>query len=379
MTGDLHRNIRALKQLKSLARAGYGVSVFHLGGSTSRVALPDRVTEQVVHVPPSRGPRYFQAIDSAFKDALAPFQARLFHASDLYVLSACAKAATQWGAKYSFDSRELYANVAATHRRPWVRWWWTRLEKKYLPATACTFAVSDSIADHLAAIYRIPRPIVVHNTPEVHVADSNGPILTVPKIPLQTMKELLDERDLPSNVPILVHLGQMKKDRGCRNLILAMKSIPKAHLVFLGFGSIEHDLKKLVSKHHLTNTVHFIPPVSPHAVHLALQGATIGITMLEDSCLNHRYALPNKLFDYVHAGLPVLGSNLKEVERFITKNQVGRTVDSESPAAIAKAVNAMLNSEELPRWSENATKIAETFSWDKASQRFMAEITRVLS
>lgn len=403
MTGDLHRNIRALKQLRSLSLAGYQVAVFHLGGSAQRVVLPEGVSETVVHVPPSRGPAFFKAVDSAFKHAVAAIQARLYHASDLYVLPACSTASTKWGAPYSFDSRELYAHVAATRGRPWVRWWWTRLEKKYLPGAACIFTVSDSIADFLATKYQIDRPVVVHNTPEQtpqqtaqpapNPAPQNAPPIQTPHqaqpapntneaapgARVQTMKELMEERDLPSNVPILVHLGQMKLDRGCRNLILAMKQVPKAHLVFLGFGSIEQDLKKLVSKHHLSRTVHFIPPVAPRAVHAALQGATIGITMLEDSCLNHRFALPNKLFDYVHAGIPVLGSHLTEVKSFITKYQVGKTADPNNPASIAHAINEMISSDEMPRWKENALKITETFSWDKASQRFMDEITRVLS
>jgi len=388
MTGDLHRNIRALKQLKSLSLAGYSVSVFHLGGSSQRSPLPEGVVEQVVQVPKSRGPRYFRALDIAFRQAVSSVQARLYHASDLYVLPACSASAARRDALYSFDSRELYAHVAATHRRPWVRWWWSRLQNKLIPGAACVFTVSDSIADHLAVKYGVARPVVVHNAPEpapdsdlAEGPNANGlPVSTPPStVPIQSMKELLEERDLPSNVPILVHVGQMKMDRGCRNLILAMKSVPKAHLVFLGFGPIEQDLKKLVSKHHLTGAVHFIPPVSPRAVNTALQGATIGITMLEDSCLNHRYALPNKLFDYVHAGLPVLGSNLKEVNAFISEYRIGKTASPDDPKAIAKTINEMLNSDELGVWSKNATAIAETFSWDKASQRFMAEITRVLS
>lgn len=372
IAGDLHRNIRALKQLRSLSDGGYTVKSYHLGGSASQTKLPDGVTEEVVTVPAGSGPRYFNRLHRAFDAALSGHSARLYHASDLYTLAACARSAKRRSVLYSFDSRELYAHVAATSGRPWVRWWWTHLERRLLPGSACTFTVSESIADHLASTYHIPKPVLVHNVPE---ADAQS---TLPGGPDRTMAQLLDDRGYASNVPVLVHLGQMKKDRGCRQLILAMKYVPKAHLVFLGYGPEEVKLKELVASTHLYDRVHFIPPVGPRAVRTALQGATMGVTMLEDTCLNHRYALPNKLFDYIHAGLPVLSSNLKEVAAVVRTFEIGRSADPSDPEDIGRVINDMLNDPNRDLWRENALVAAETFSWDKATQHFIQEINRVL-
>lgn len=382
MAGDLHRNIRALKQLRSLSESGYTVKTYHLGGSASKTVLPQGVVEEVVSVPPGRGPQYFKKLNRAFSHAVSLHSASLYHASDLYTLEAASKGAHRAQARYSYDSRELYAHVAATKRRPWVRWWWARLEGRLIQHASCVFTVSDSIADHLASTYRIPRPIVVHNVPEETPAsnpDPNPPNPPVGHVPGQTMRNLLEDRDLASNARVLVHLGQMKKDRGCENLIRAMQSVNKAHLVFLGYGPLELKLKELVGSLRLHDRVHFIAPVPPRSVHMALSGATIGITMLEDTCLNHRFALPNKLFDYLKVGLPVLASNLKEVSRVVSDHQCGMVVDPSSPADIARGINTMLESEHLPAWSTNARTASETFSWVKATQRFIQEINRVIT
>ena len=380
MTGDLHRNIRALKQLRSLSEHGFTVKAYHLGGSVARTVLPKGVTEEVVPVPPGRGPLYFKALSRAFSRAIQGSTAALYHASDLYTLSACAAAARKNGTQYSYDSRELYAHVAATRGRPWVRWWWSRLEGKLISGAACVFTVSDSIADRLEVTYKIERPIVVHNVPEVDpLSETASSTADINYVPPQTMAVLLDDRGLASNVPILVHLGQMKKDRGCENLIKAMPSVRKAHLVFLGFGPLELKLKELVGALRLHDRVHFIAPVPPRAVHIALTGATIGVTMLEDTCLNHRFALPNKLFDYLKAGLPVLSSNLTEVKRVVDLHECGMVVNPASPEDIANGINTMIDSPLLSIWAENALTASETFSWDKATQRFMLAINRVLT
>lgn len=365
LTGDLHRNIRALKQIRSLSDGGYAVKVFHLGGNAAKTELPKLVSEQVVGVPSGRGPLYFRRIHYAFYEALRGVNAQLYHASDLYVLKVCAKSSKRSNSKYSFDSRELYAHVAATAGRPWVRWYWSRLEQTLLPGAAGIFTVSESIADFLAQSYGVSRPTVINNVPEMSLEEGSTPESSCV---------------FPGDgLPIFVHLGQMKVDRGCEKLIEAMTLVGDAHLVFLGFGPIQPKLEALVRANKLRSRVHFVPPVGPREVQAALRGATIGVTMLEDTCLNHRFALPNKLFDYIRAGLPVLSSNLVEVAQVVQENALGRTADPSDHLAIAVVMNEMKRSLDLPIWSKNATALSETFSWENASQRFMLEMNRILS
>ncbi|MBT6580475.1 MAG: glycosyltransferase, partial [Bacteroidetes Order II. Incertae sedis bacterium] len=177
---------------------------------------------------------------------------------------------------------------------------------------------------------------------------------------------------------LIAHIGQMKKDRGCEQLVLSMKQVPDAHLVFLGYGPIQPELERLTAEHSLSERIHFLPPVPPRAIQNALVGVSIGITMLLDTCLNHRYALPNKLFDYIRAGVPVLGADLVEMRRVIKRYDIGQTADSNDPNQISKALKSMLNSEDLSKWSANALTATETFTWSNASQRFLGLINQAV-
>ena len=102
--------------------------------------------------------------------------------------------------------------------------------------------------------------------------------------------------------------------------------------------------------------IHFHPPVAPDRIRSAIRSADVGVTMLQDSCLNHRYALPNKLFDYVAAGLPVLGADLTEVKRVVTEHDLGLTVDPSDPGQIAKGLESMMDANRQQEWRENALK-----------------------
>ena len=368
LTGDLHRNSRALKQLSSLAGSGFTVRVFHLGGDSPAAQLPDKVHASIVRVSAGTGPMHFLRVHRAFQDAIGACRARLFHASDLYVLAASRKAADRFQVPFTYDAREFYPHVAATTGRPWARWWWQRVEGKHIRSASAVFTVSDSIADALSKTYAIDRPTLVQNTPLAsathHVADAEP-----------GLRELLGG----SSERLILHLGQMKKARGCENLVRAMKTVERAHLVFLGYGPLKSELQQLTSEQNLADRVHFLDPVSPAAIHSTIRSADIGVTLLEDTCLNHRYALPNKLFDYLLAGLPILGSDLREVARLIDGHDVGLRVDASNPQAIANSLNEMLLGPRLSEWCRNALKASETFRWEIASQPLMKEFIRLLS
>lgn len=365
MTGELYRNSRALKQLRSLAAAGYHVDVFHLSGSAPALPLPDAISVHTLQRPAGSGPAFFRKVDRLFATALAGLTADIVHASDLYALSACRRRADETGASLTYDAREYYPHVAGTVGKPWARWWWRHLEKKHIGRADSVFTVSDSIADALSSNYGIDRPLVVHNAPPAALPTTDQPEPT------------LSER-IGTDGPIFVHLGQMKAHRGGPSLIHAMDKIEEAHLVFLGYGSEMAGLQTLSREMGVADRVHFLDPVSPDAIRLAIRDARAGITMLEDTCLNHRFALPNKLFDYIHAGLPVLGANLDEVRSVVSRFEIGLTARPDQPADIARAMTAMLKEESQARWRGNLPKAAETFAWENASQRFLAGFERAL-
>ncbi|MEQ9103255.1 MAG: glycosyltransferase [Rhodothermales bacterium] len=365
MTGDVYRNSRALKQLESLTRLGLRVVVLCLEGEAPPVRLPGDVEVRRMPVPEGSGPGFFRMVHRGMSDMLRAVNARWIHASDLYVVPACARRAKNLSSvssakdpvPWSYDSRELYAHVAATAGRPWVSWFWRLLEGRYIRRARVVFTVSDRIADHLAATYGIPRPVVVRNVPPRSTHVRAAP-------------------PLPTGPPVILHLGQMRASRGLEHLIAAMAFVPGARLVFMGYGAGKPVLETLAAASPAADRIEFRPPVPPADVPQAAAEAWVGVTLLEDSCLNHRYALPNKLFEYLAAGVPVVASDLPEIRAVLESTQAGMCVDPSHVRELAAALQHVCDNQTTYR--PNARRAAERFNWENEAQAFVTPFQDLL-
>lgn len=360
LTGDPRTNSRALRQLRVLAEAGLAVEAVGFGGGDGPEGFPAALS--LLTQPTGAGPGYFWRVHRRLSGRIPA--ARVYHASDLYVLPALARAARRHGGRLVFDARELYPHVASTRGRPWVSAFWRRLQHRYIRRADHVFTVSGRIADHLADAHGIPRPTLLPNVP---------PPEAVPRT--ETLRR---HAGLGPEAVIVLHQGQMRADRGCHVLVEAVARVPEAHLVFLGGGPEQPALAARAEALGLADRVRFVPSVPPDALLAVTAGADVGVTLLEDTCLNHRYALPNKLFEYLAAGVPVLGSDLPEVRDVVTGHDVGLVADAADPAAVAEALGRMVrDAAARARWAANAPAVFRTYDPVVALGRF-ADIYRGL-
>ena len=358
LTGDIRYNSRALKQLEILSEHGYAVAALGIGRASGEAQLFERVVCHTLPRPAGSGPLFFRRVHQLFVDQLSKYSAGVYHASDLYTLPAQRRAAARHGGRLIYDARERYPYVASTARRPWVSWFWEAVERRHIRHADAVFTVSKSIASHLVASYGIDYPAVLYNVPAMRRVERSN--------------RLRQRLGLPDEVALVLHQGKMQKDRGCRLLLQSMRHVNGAVLVFLGDGPIRSRLEKEVVSLGLEGHVFFLDPVPPAELLETTASANIGVTLLEDTCLNHRYALPNKLFEYLMAGLPVLGSALPEIENVVTGYDVGRVVPPAGEHEIASALQAMIDDPQARAdWSRNTSRVFETFSWEKASELFV--------
>nr|BCX01285.1 MAG: hypothetical protein KatS3mg041_1331 [Bacteroidota bacterium] len=302
---------------------------------------------------PRRGPTRFWAHDRAVRAALLHMPARLYQALDLYSLPACAWAADRHGGVLLYDARELYPDVAATVGRPWVRLFWRLLEARFIRRAQWVFTVSDGIADLLAHRYGIARPLVVRNIPAYR---STG-----------RTHRLADELGLPRGTFLFLHQGQMQKDRGLEKLLVAFAraDLEQSHLILMGGGPLREALSLLARRLGVADRTWFLDPVPPGELLSYTASADVGLTLLEDSCLNHRYALPNKLFEYLMAGLPVLASDLPEIRRLVVEFDVGLVVNPRDEEALRSALERMRrDASALWRWQQNTTRVFDHYRWE---------------
>jgi glycosyltransferase involved in cell wall biosynthesis len=149
-----------------------------------------------------------------------------------------------------------------------------------------------------------------------------------------------------------------------------MQFIEKALLLIVGGGDVLEHLKQLVKENRLEDRVIF-KPRQPYEQLLNLTSlADLGLTLDKDTNINYRYSLPNKLFDYIQAGIPVLASPLPEIEKIIKEYDIGDFIPGHEPGMIARKVNEIIANQALVAgWKKNVTFAASKLTWENEEQQ----------
>ena len=363
LLGDVSTSSRALRQVRALVEAG--VRVLALGVSPLRdpAALADGVDVRTVEVPEVRGPAYFAAAHRALRRALGTVQARVLLASDLHVLPACASAAAASGAWLVYDAREYYPGLDAAGR-PWVRWAWGAIERRYVSRADRVFTVNGAIADAMASRYGIERPAVVRNVSD---APAEG---------LPATGELRARLGLDPETPLVLYQGLFREGRGLLPLADAMQDVPEAALVCIGEGPLEDALRECAQRQRL----HLLPFTPPDALRRLTPDATLGAILARPLTESLRMGLPNKLFEYAAAGVPTLaGSGIEPLAALVRQFDAGIAVDPDQPEAVTHALRTVLLDPETRReMREGARALHRAHSWERERETFLTALSPLL-
>jgi glycosyltransferase involved in cell wall biosynthesis len=250
-----------------------------------------------------------------------------------------------------YDSHELFTETPEVIHRKFVKSVWEKIERNILPKLHDVITVSDSIANVFKVKYGVEVK-VVRNIPTKRDIGQ-----------LKTRKEL----NLPEDKKILILQGSgINIQRGAEELVDAMHYLPQFLLLIIGGGDVIENLKKQTDELNLNDRIWFFPNQTMESLIQYTKNADLGLTIDKDTNLNYRYSLPNKLFDYIHAGIPVLASPLFEIQNIISKYNIGTTIDSHDPKHMAGKIEKVLNDEkQFSIWKENLKFAAEDLSWDK--------------
>jgi glycosyltransferase involved in cell wall biosynthesis len=148
-------------------------------------------------------------------------------------------------------------------------------------------------------------------------------------------------------------------------------------LVMMGPGSpaYRERLEALAAGVGAADRIRFLAPVPPTEIRRHAAGADVGVVMHRgDRYLSYRYALPNKLFDYLHAGLPVVVSDLPELAAVVVGDGVGATCDPTSPKSIADAIDRVTRD---PALRAAVGRAAGRYTWERESEKLLALVKRL--
>jgi glycosyltransferase involved in cell wall biosynthesis len=247
-----------------------------------------------------------------------------------------------------YDSHEYFTEVPELIYRPHVKRLWEWLEEKMLPKIKHAYTVCNSIADIYTKKYGTPFQ-VVRNVPMASTS-------------VKTKEKQTDEK-------VILYQGAVNIGRGLEQAILAMKYIENAKLIIAGDGDVKAQLEKLVEKENLHDKVEFTGKLPIEELVKLTPKADLGLSIEEDLGLNYRFALPNKLFDYIQAKVPVLVTDLPEMEAIVKNYNIGEITSSLKPEKLAKKIiEALHNQEKRKTWEQNLEVAAQELTWENEEE-----------
>jgi len=280
------------------------------------------------------------------------FKPTLIHVNDCYVLPIAALIRVFTRSRILYDAHELESetNGISSNMRRVVNF----IEKSCWNSVDVLVTVSPSIQNWYAREFSAKPSSIVLNSP--HFSSKNA---------IRLHENYFREKyDLPTDSRIFLYLGNLERGRGIHTILETFSRTARNQvIVFMGSGSLENQISEF-SKSNPNIIIH--APVSHDLVVDLAKSADFGICLIEDISLSDRFCLPNKLFEYIFSGLPVIASNLPDMRKLIQEHEVGICVENSTDSLLRAVLDIKRDQfRDLSFQHENLKEL----SWDSQARR----------
>ena len=330
---DMTHDARVYREARTLVEAGWDVTVLSTA-KAARQYTQDGI--RIVALPLDVAGR--SGLGAFYLNLLRELLARpadVYHAHNVHTLPVCWWAARRRRARLVYDSHELFTalQLAEPSRRERIKqfierkaeWLWVR-------AADAVVTVSNAYADILVRLYGIERPVVLQNVSPLQPLERGTGVI----------RRRLGLR--PDQVVVLYQGGYYLVTRALDKLILAFHHLPARYvLVYIGFSvrGEEESLQELVQREGLAERVHFLPPVPHQELVAYTMDADVGVIPFIDNCDAMHWCTPNKVYEYLMAGLATVCTDLPELRRVVEGHRVGVLMDPLDPRSTAAAIRSV--------------------------------------
>jgi glycosyltransferase involved in cell wall biosynthesis len=346
---DLATDMRVRKHASLLAEMGFDVTLIgrKSAGTDDIHILPGKSVR--LNVPFRRGPFMYLTYNLMLMFQLFLRKADIYVSNDLDTLLPCFAASRLFSKPLVYDAHEYFTGQYGLPERKFRHRVWKRLEKWILPEISHMMTVSESIASLYHKEYGV-NPVVIRNlapaADHIMPADRSG---------------IVDRED---DLLVVFQGAGINPGRGAVELIDAMTLTDGVTLLIIGSGDIIRDIRRRVSERGLEDKVKLVPRMPWEQMMGYTMCCDAGLSLDTDTCLNQRFSLPNKLFDYIAAGIPVVVSPLPEVSAVVNTFRCGIVMDEMTPEAISGALTALRDNALLLESLKNgATEARKELTW----------------
>jgi Glycosyltransferase len=349
VTNDLTTDQRVHKTCMTLQKCGYWVV------ETGRL-LPESLPLERPYFTLRRklwfrkGPQFYAEYNIRLFLYLMSARVDLIFANDLDTLPAAWLASKLRKKRLIYDTHEYFTETPELVNRPRTQAVWKALEDYLFPKLTDVLTVNNSIAKLYGDKYN----------KTVHVSRNIPPTYAPER--LKTRKEL----GLPTDKRILILQGTgINIQRGAEEAVEAMQYLENEVLLVVGSGDVFPVLKKMVADLKLENKVLFKSKMPFAELRQYTMNSDLGLAIDKDTNLNYHFSLPNKLFDYIHSGIPTLSSVLVELKQIIDRYDIGYYIQNHNPEHIAEVIKAIFNDEErYNAVKQNTVKAKSDLCWE---------------
>lgn len=297
----------------------------------------------------------------AFGPAIDAFEPDLIHANDTQMIHVGARAKTRALARgrdvrLVWDAHEFLRGI--TYRSINERWLpgHLALEREFVPYADVVITVTEPLADLLIAEHQLTeRPVIVMNAPIVDAEPDPG------------QADIRSSLGLDADTQILAYCGGLGAQRGLETVVRGLALLPEQvvlALVVPGFNSAHGNfLLKLATELGVRDRVLGHPYVAPDQITRFLSTATAGLTP-HKHMLNHEIALPTKYFEFAHARLPIITSDIKAMAQAVREHRQGEVFTAEDPVDFARAAQLVMANPAAYRSAYDDADLMRTWTWE---------------
>lgn len=350
VTNDLVTDQRVHKVCMSLIEDGYEVVLIGRKLSYSQ-QLPDLVYQtKRLRLLFTRGMLFYACFNLRLFLKLLFIKADIFTANDLDTLPAIFLAGKIRRKKIVYDSHELFTEVPELEGNIFAKKVWTKLEEIIFPRLHNVSTVCQSISDIYSKKYNVPVS-VVRNVP---------------------VKKEKVHTSVPENWKgkrVVLYQGAVNTGRGLELMIDAVRLMENTIFVIIGGGDIVPQLEKTIQQKNLSDKVILTGRMHYSELYAYTCMASCGISIEEAVGKNYYYALPNKIFDYIHAEIPFIVSDLPEMRRIAEEYKIGAILTERTAENLAKKITELCNEKTD---SERYNRAKQELVWHKEKEKLLA-------